>query len=808
MQPSLSEQYHPEKIEAQAQAFWEQTHAFRATQDPTKENFYCLSMFPYPSGSLHVGHVRNYTLGDVIARFQRMKGKNVLHPIGWDAFGLPAENAAIKHKIAPQTWTYQNIDHMRTQLKTLGLSFDWEREIATCDPSYYKWEQWLFIQMLKKGLVYKKDALVNWDPVDQTVLANEQVIDGRGWRSGALVERRTIAQWFLKISDYAEELLADLDSLKGWPEQVRTMQRNWIGRSEGVNFRFEVDHPDAQPLSVYTTRQDTIMGVTYVAIAAQHPLAQLALSQNPELQDFITQCQQGKVAEADMATMEKLGMPTGLYAIHPFTKEKVAIWIANYVLLDYGTGALMAVPAHDQRDKEFSEKYNLPIKVVINDEDILIDSGEFNGLSAEAAKEKIADTLEALKIGERQVHYRLRDWGVSRQRYWGAPIPIIHCNTCGAVPVPDDQLPVTLPENIPAEKIGAPLANIPEFYHVDCPQCQKPAKRETDTFDTFVESSWYQLRFTCPDQNTKMLDERAKYWGPVNQYIGGIEHAILHLLYARFLNKVIRDLGLIDSDEPFTNLLTQGMVLKDGAKMSKSKGNTIDPQSLIDAYGADTLRLFILFTSPPEQSLEWSDAGVQGAFRFLKRLWKMMQAHITTSNPFDQSTSAQISSEHTIMKRVLHETIQKVTDDFERRYTFNTAIAAVMELINHLNTFTLHSYADYQLKQETCEAVVLMLSPIVPHITHVLWQALGHEGSVMQAPFPKYDPEAIIRNTVDMTVQINGKMRGQITVPADSVQSLIEQTALEHEGVKRHTEGKTIKKIIVVPKKLINIVCV
>lgn len=811
MSQLLSEQYHPEKVESQTQAFWEKNNVFKTIEDPSKEKFYCLSMFPYPSGALHVGHVRNYTLGAVIAAFQRMQGKNVLHPIGWDAFGLPAENAAIKNKIPPAKWTYQNIEHMRTQLKRLGLNFNWDREFATCDPKYYRWEQWLFIKMLEKGLVYKKNAMVNWDPIDQTVLANEQVIDGKGWRSGAIVERKNISQWFFKISDYAQELLTDLDTLTGWPEQVRTMQRNWIGRSQGVNFKFEVDYPNTEPLEVYTTRHDTIMGVTYVAIAAQHPLTQLALSKNRKnsaLQSFIDECQHGKVAEADLATMEKKGMPTGLYAIHPFTKEKLPIWIGNYVLLDYGTGAVMAVPAHDERDHEFAKKYDLPIKTVINDENLLINSYEFNDLTIELARERIADKLEQLKIGQRQVHFRLRDWGISRQRYWGTPIPIIYCETCGDVPVPQADLPVKLPENVTPQGLGSPLANMPEFYNVNCPKCNQGAKRETDTFDTFVESSWYQLRFTCPDQNEKMLDERVNYWAPVDQYIGGIEHAILHLLYARFFHKVIRDLGLVKSNEPFTHLLTQGMVLKDGAKMSKSKGNTIDPQPLMDTYGADTLRLFILFTSPPEQSLEWSDAGVQGAFRFLKRLWKIIRAHIVIQPPITQDQDAPKTSAYTTTKCILHQTIQKVTDDFERRHTFNTAIAAIMELINHLNNFEISSQADYQLKQQAWEAIILMLSPIVPHITHVLWEALGHQTPIINAPWPQFDPSAIVRDTLQMAIQINGKMRGHITIAFDAPNPMIEKIALAHESVKRHTQGKTIKKIIIVPKKLINIVVV
>lgn len=811
--------YHPQQIEPQVQQLWDTHHSFKAEETPNKPKYYCLSMFPYPSGHLHVGHVRNYTIGDVIARFQRMLGKSVLHPIGWDAFGLPAENAAIKHNVPPKDWTYENIAHMRDQLKSLGLSFDWDREIATCDPSYYKWEQWLFIKMYEKGLVYKKKSMVNWDPVDQTVLANEQVIDGCGWRSGAKVERRAISQWFLKITDYAESLLTDLTHLSGWPEQVCTMQTNWIGRSEGVRFSFEVDHPDAAPLEVYTTRIDTLMGVTYVAIAAEHPLATIALKQNPDLQPFVDSIKHMKVAEADMATMEKEGKPTGLYVIHPLTQARVPVWIANYVLMDYGTGAVMAVPAHDARDYQFAQKYQLPMQAVIQpsssqapdlseqaylDAGILFNSGIFDGLSSEAAKTEIALHLEEKKIGERKINYRLRDWGVSRQRYWGAPIPMIECPTCGTVPVPEQDLPVTLPENVTLSGQGSPLQTS-DFLNTTCPKCKGKAQRETDTFDTFIESSWYYLRFMCPDQGQSILDERVQYWKNVDQYIGGIEHAILHLLYARFFHKVFRDLGLVTTDEPFERLLTQGMVLKDGAKMSKSKGNTVDPQSLIDQYGADTVRLFIMFASPPEQSLEWSDAGVEGAYRFLKKLWRLViehtQSDLAKVPDFSQVT---LNGSQKNLRRKVHETQKKIMDDYERRFSFNTAIAAIMELINDIQKFEIHSDLDKQIKQEALEYVVLMLSPIVPHITQVLWEKLGHEN--LELSWPTLDETALTKEEMTLVVQVNGKVRANLVVPIDMSQADIESQAQSNENVTKYLIDKTIRKIIYVPQKLINIV--
>jgi len=806
------QQYIPETIESEVQKRWETEQPFKAVEDSNKEKFYCLSMFPYPSGRLHIGHVRNYTIGDVIARYQRMQGKNVLQPMGWDAFGLPAENAAMQNKVPPAKWTYENIAYMRNQLKRLGLGYDWDRELATCDADYYRWEQWLFIQLYKKGLVYKKTAPVNWDPVDQTVLANEQVINGRGWRSGALVERREIPQWFLKITAYADELLKDLETLEGeWPDAVRIMQRNWIGRSEGVEIQFKVDD---KKLTVFTTRPDTLMGATYVAIAAEHPLAQQAATHNPKLAEFLKECNQSGTAEADWETMEKLGMDTGLKAIHPITGEALPLWVANFVLMSYGAGAVMSVPAHDQRDFEFAQKYGLPIKQVITpineqlsdkleaafiDKGKLVNSGQFSGLTSQEAFIAIAEYLEERDSGQRKIHYRLRDWGISRQRYWGCPIPMIECPDCGTVPEKD--LPVLLPENVVPGETGSSLKRDPHFYEVKCPQCGKQAQRETDTFDTFMESSWYYARYASPDCNTAMLDERVFYWLPVDQYIGGIEHAILHLLYARFFHRLMRDEGLVKGNEPFKRLLTQGMVLKDGVKMSKSKGNTVDPQDLIDKYGADTVRLFIIFASPPEQSLEWSDSGVEGAFRFLKRLWKQVVTHLPAP-PVDKLNPAERE-----LRRQVHETIKKVSDDIGRRYTFNTAIAAIMELINSLSRAkdTPQSRA---VIQEGLEAIVLMLSPIVPHITQALWQKLGHSGLILYAAWPQVDESALKRDEIEMVVQVNGKLRGHISVPVDADKQSIETMALNEPNVQRFTAGKTLKKVIVVPKKLVNVVVV
>jgi leucyl-tRNA synthetase len=816
----MQEQYDPQTIEEQAQKYWEENQTFSADEQPGKETFYCLSMFPYPSGRLHMGHVRNYTIGDVIARYQRMQGKNVLQPMGWDAFGLPAENAAIKNQVPPAKWTYENIDYMRGQLKRLGFGYDWKREIATCRPEYYRWEQWFFTRLFEKGLVYNKTAMVNWDPVDQTVLANEQVIDGRGWRSGALVERREIPQWFLKITDYAEELLSDLDKLDGWPEQVRTMQRNWIGRSEGVELEFGLEGSE-QTLSVYTTRPDTLMGVTYVGIAAEHPLARQAAERNPALQAFIDECRNTKVAEADMATMEKKGMATGIIAVHPVSGRQVPVWVANFVLMEYGSGAVMAVPAHDQRDWEFARKNDLPIEQVIQPEEdaievdleqgaftekgVLINSGEFSGLSSTQAFDAIAAWLEEAGKGSRRVNFRLRDWGVSRQRYWGCPIPIINCPDCGPVPVTEDQLPVVLPEDVAFDGVGSPIKKMPEFYETTCPRCGGKAEHETDTFDTFFESSWYFARFACRDNDQAMLDERADHWLPVDQYIGGIEHAILHLLYARFFTKLMRDLGLVSVDEPFSRLLTQGMVLKDGVKMSKSKGNTVDPQELIQQYGADTVRLFTMFAAPPEQSLEWSDSGVEGAHRFLKRLWSMVHQH-RECGLVPELDPAALDDAQKDLRRKLHQTLEKVSDDVGRRQTFNTAIAANMELLNELGRFQDTSDQGRALFQEALEAIVLMLSPIVPHIAHGLWHELGHADAIIDQAWPVVDESALAQDSIELVVQVNGKLRGHIRVAANASREAIEEMAIANENVQRFVDDKTIRKIIVVPGKLVNVV--
>ncbi len=821
MLDKTDERYAPSEVEAQAQAYWEEHGSFRAEQDDSRDKFYCLSMLPYPSGKLHMGHVRNYTIGDTIARFQRMQGKAVLQPMGWDAFGMPAENAAIKNNVPPADWTYSNIDEMRAQLKQLGFALDWEREIATCHPEYYRWEQWFFTRLFEKGLAYKKQAMVNWDPVDQTVLANEQVIDGCGWRSGAPVERREISQWFLRITAYAQELLDDLDKLDHWPEQVRTMQRNWIGRSEGVNLRFGVE--GGEDLEVYTTRPDTLMGATYVAVAMQHPLAQQAAENNAELAAFIDEQAQGGVAEAELATMEKLGMDTGLKAIHPLSGEAVPIWVANFVLMGYGSGAVMSVPGHDERDHAFASKYGLPIVQVIAKRDheyetatwqdwyadkedvVTINSGEFDGLDFQAAFDAIADHLQSEGKGERTVNFRLRDWGISRQRYWGAPIPIIYCDNCGAVPVPDSDLPVVLPTEVEFEGVGSPLKKMPEFYECSCPKCGGPATRETDTFDTFMESSWYYARYCCPRQDQAMLDAEADHWTPVDQYIGGIEHAILHLLYARFYHKLMRDEGLVSSDEPFTRLLTQGMVLKDGAKMSKSKGNTVDPQGLIDQYGADTSRLFSMFAAPPDQSLEWSDAGVEGAHRFLKRLWKLVVNHTAAGEP-PALELAELDDTQKAVRRKTHETIAKVQDDYGRRQTFNTAVAAVMELTNELGKLASREDQDLAVEREALRAAVLMLQPIAPHICHALWPELGGEGAAMDAAWPSLDESALVRDSIEMVVQVNGKVRARMEVAATADKDSIESQAMAQENVQKFIEGNTVRKVIVVPGKLVNIV--
>jgi leucyl-tRNA synthetase len=821
-------QYQPQDVENEAQQYWERHQSFKVSEDSSKEKFYCLSMFPYPSGHLHMGHVRNYLIGDVIARHQRMLGKNVLQPMGWDAFGLPAENAAMQRNIAPATWTWSNIDYMRKQLKQLGYAYDWSRELATCHPDYYRWEQWFFTRLFEKGMVYKKEAEVNWDPVDQTVLANEQVVDGRGWRSGALVERRKIPQWFIKITAYAQELLDDLAKLDGWPDEVRTMQANWIGRSEGVQLSFDIEGSDEQ-LTVYTTRPDTLLGVTYVAVAPQHPLAERAALSNSALADFIQQQSHIKVAEADMATMEKMGMDSGIKAIHPITQEQVPVYVANFVLMTYGTGAVMAVPAHDQRDFEFAKKYCLPIKQVIKpaldaqpcdlhekaftDKGILVNSGEFDGLDSASAFNTIEAWLRQRGKGEKQVNFRLRDWGVSRQRYWGTPIPIINCKACGAVPVPECDLPVILPEDVSFTDAGSPIKRMPEFYQVKCPKCAADAERETDTFDTFMESSWYYARYACPDLKTGMLDKRADYWLSVDQYIGGIEHAILHLLYARFFHKLMRDEGLISSDEPFVRLLTQGMVLKDGSKMSKSKGNTVEPAALIEQYGADTVRLFTMFAAPPNQSLEWSDSGVEGSARFLRKLWRTMMAH-NAANIVD-FRDLPLNSEQKALRLKTHSTLLKVGDDIGRRQTFNTAIAAVMELVNTVTKFqeeqdtnsdTTVARTSLSVVHEALEIILLALSPIVPHFCHALWKHLGHADAIINCPWPVADNSALIQDEVNMVIQVNGKLRSKLTVPKDCDQSIIERLALTDSHVCKFTDGLTVRKVIVVPGKLVNIV--
>ena len=875
----MQELYQPSAIEPAAQQKWAAERAFNVSENASKPKFYCLSMFPYPSGKLHMGHVRNYTIGDVRSRFKKMQGFNVLQPMGWDAFGMPAENAAINHQVAPSKWTYENIAYMRKQLQSLGFALDWEREIATCRPEYYRWEQLLFTKLFEKGIVYKKLGTVNWDPIDQTVLANEQVIDGRGWRSGALVEKREIPMYYFKITDYAEQLLADLDGLD-WPEQVKTMQRNWIGKSRGMTVRFQVaaDSREGLPEShrefvqVYTTRPDTLMGATYVAVAAEHPLAAAAAEKQPALQAFIAECKAGSVAEADMATMEKKGMPTGRFVINPLNGERLEVWVANYVLWGYGDGAVMAVPAHDERDFAFAKQYHLPIKQVISvdgqpfdaaqwqdwyadkENGVLVNSNEFNGLNFQAAFDAIAAKLQAASAGEPKTQYRLRDWGISRQRYWGCPVPIIHCDTCGDVPVPEQDLPVVLPENVVPDGAGSPLAKMPEFYETTCPKCGGAAKRETDTMDTFVESSWYQFRYMSPRDDAHMVaPEAAAYWGQADQYIGGIEHAILHLLYARFFTKLMNDEGIVSVREPFKQLLTQGMVLAatyyresaDGKKtwfnpaevrvqtddkgrpvsavleadgqpvviggvekMSKSKNNGVDPQQIIDAYGADTARLFMMFASPPEQSLEWSDAGVEGAHRFLRRLWRTVYEFVQNGG---SGVSKFSGSQETLsgslkdLRFKLYSTIAKVTDDYDRRQQFNTAIAAVMELLNQYDKTDTSGEHGQAVAREVLEAVVLLLSPIVPHICETLWGELAG-GNLWQQSWPAVDNAALVQTEIEIRVQVNGKLRDKIQIAADADEAAVKAAALATAGAQKFMEGKAPKKIVVVPKRLVNIV--
>ncbi|MGD9841532.1 MAG: leucine--tRNA ligase [Steroidobacteraceae bacterium] len=878
----MQERYDPSTIELRAQQYWNQNQVFAAKEavageESAQEKYYCLSMFPYPSGRLHMGHVRNYTIGDVLSRFMRMQGKNVMQPMGWDAFGLPAENAAMMNGVPPAKWTYDNIAYMKKQLQSLGLAIDWDREVATCTPEYYRWNQWFFLRMLEAGIAYKKTGTVNWDPIDQTVLANEQVIDGRGWRTGALVEKREIPMYYLRITDYADDLLQALDSLPGWPERVRAMQANWIGKSVGVRFAFthDIKGNDGSligegKLWVFTTRADTIMGVTFCAVAAEHPLATHAARNNPKLAAFIEECKQGTAQEAELAQQEKKGMTTGLFVTHPLSGEPVPVWVANYVLMGYGDGAVMAVPAHDERDFEFANQYSLPLREVVRvnstpadlavwqewyadkQHGLCINSGKYDGLNYQQAIDAIAADLMAKNLGDKQTQWRLRDWGISRQRYWGCPIPIIHCPSCGDVPVPDDQLPVVLPEDKVPDGSGNPLGKDPAFYECACPKCGSKARRETDTMDTFVDSSWYFLRYASADNDNAMVDARVNYWLPVDQYIGGIEHAILHLLYSRFWTRAMRDLKLVDVAEPFTNLLTQGMVLNeiysrkpatgriqyfnptdidwtlddkgqrlapilrnDGqpvefggiGTMSKSKNNGVDPQKFVDEFGADTARLFMMFAAPPEQTLEWSDEGAQGAYRFMRRLWRMVYEHVSSGSvPAHSPQSTVHSPPQKDLRRAVHQTLAKVTDDIQRRRIFNTAIAAIMELMNTLAKFTDTSAQGRVVAQEALEHIVLMLSPIVPHACHSLWHELGHSNAIIDQPWPTPDSAALVQDSLEIVVQVNGKLRGRVVIAAAASEADARAAALADENVKRWVEDKPVRKFIYVPGKLINVV--
>jgi leucyl-tRNA synthetase len=873
---SMQEIYDPAAVERAAQDYWRERRAFEVREDPAKPKFYCLSMLPYPSGRLHMGHVRNYTIGDVLARYLAMQGYNVLQPMGWDAFGLPAENAAISNSVPPAKWTRDNIAHMRSQLQSLGFAIDWQREVATCDPGYYRWNQWLFLRMRERGLAYRKSGVVNWDPVDQTVLANEQVIDGRGWRTGAPVEKREIPMYYLAITRYADELLAALDELPDWPERVRVMQANWIGRSVGCDISFPYAPDTAQALGgagtikVFTTRADTLFGATFMAVAAEHPVALAAARSNPALAAFVDECRRGSVIEADLATQEKKGMPTGLHVLHPFTAKPLEVWVANYVVMAYGEGAVMGVPAHDERDFEFAVKNHLAVVTVVRSttgayEEVrepwipayseygtTVNSGEFSGLTFQQAVEAIAAALEQKGLGAKRVQFRLRDWGISRQRYWGCPIPIIHCGTCGEVPVPDEQLPVVLPEDLVPDGSGNPLAKSPAFYQVECPKCGAAARRETDTMDTFVDSSWYFMRYACPDATRAMVDERVDYWLPVDQYIGGIEHAILHLLYARFWTKVMRDLKLVKFGEPFTRLLTQGMVLNqifsfqppggrkryfnpadvetlrdpDGStryevliadgdalevqhegigKMSKSEGNGVDPEGLIERFGADTARLFTMFASPPEQTLEWSDEGVQGASRFIRRLWNAVYEHVSAGQAPPLAAGA-LSAAQRELRRAAHQALAKATDDIGRRRNFNTAIAAIMELLNAIQRFADLSPQGRAVRQEALGIAVLVLAPITPHVCHALWRALGHATAVVDEAWPKPDPTALTQDTHQLVVQVNGKLRGHIVVPVAADEAAVRAAALADEQVQKFVADKPVRRVIVVPGKLVNVV--
>ncbi len=865
----MNEQYQHTELEAAVQKKWADSRAFEVTEDEFREKYYCLAMLPYPSGALHMGHVRNYTIGDVIARYQRMQGKNVLQPVGWDAFGLPAENAAIKHQVPPAEWTYQNIDHMRDQLKGLGYAYDWSREFTTCTPEYYHWEQLMFTRLMQRGVAYRKNSVVNWDPVDQTVLANEQVVNGRGWRSGAMVERREIPQWFLKITDYADELLYNLDDMDGWPDAVKTMQRNWIGRSEGAQFSMAVTDEDGTPLGdhrieVYTTRPDTGFGMTYAVLSPEHPLVdEITTDGQRAAVDAFIESIAGTTdtdRQASDAHMDKRGVFTGAYVLNPFNNTPVPLFLADYVLMSYGTGAIMAVPAQDERDHEFATQHNLPIVRTVQPpenfdgdawtgEGITINSAWLNGLNVEDAKAKALDWLDEQGIGKRQVNYRLRDWGVSRQRYWGCPIPVIYCDDCGAVPVPEDQLPVILPEDVEFMGVQSPIKADPEWRKTTCPTCGKAAERETDTFDTFMESSWYYARYCSPGA-TDLVDERADYWLPIDQYIGGIEHAILHLMYFRFYHKLMRDAGLVKSDEPVNRMMCQGMVIAEtwyqedadgqpiwinpadidivtdergrvtggkmkgsgaavilGAveKMSKSKNNGVDPNGLITTYGADTVRLFSVFGSPPEQSMEWSDSGVEGAYRFLKRIWTQLNAHLEAFEPAQLNVS-KLNESQKALRFKLHQTIAKVGDDIERRYTFNTAIAAVMELVNLLVKQPMDDPQDHAVTREAWTAITLMLQPMVPHITDAMWQALGQTESILDAKWPVVDESAMVQDQIDMVIQVNGKLRGKVTVAPGTDKATVEALAMADPNVQRFIEGQTVRKVIVVPNRLVNIV--
>ena len=812
--------YNPREIEAEAQKFWEEEKVFEVSEDLEKEKFYCLCMFPYPSGRLHMGHVRNYTIGDVISRYQRMQGKNVLQPMGWDAFGLPAEGAAIKNKMAPAQWTRENIQYMKHQLKLLGFGYDWTRELATCDPSYYRWEQWMFTRLYEKGLAYRDKAIVNWDPVENTVLANEQVIDGKGWRSGATIERRELPQWFLRITNYCEELLSGLDDVE-WPEQVKVMQRNWIGRSEGFEIDFRLSETE-EIITAYTTRPDTLFGATYMALAPEHPLVQATAKNNTKVSKFLEETKSQSVSEEALEKMDKIGVPLGITVINPINGESIPVWAANFVLMTYGTGSIMSVPAHDQRDFEFAKKYDLNIKPVIvpkkgseehdfevsafTDQGELINSEEFNDLDSNEAKTTIGDRLVSSGLAKKVINYRLRDWLISRQRYWGTPIPVLTNRKEEIITEKDENLPVILPEDVQFDGVQSPIKSMKEFFEVTVDN-EVTHIRETDTFDTFMESSWYYARFCSSDSHEKMLDERAKYWLPVDLYIGGIEHAILHLLYARFYHRLLRDEGLVDGDEPFKRLLTQGMVLNNGAKMSKSMGNTVDPEEMINNYGADTVRLFMMFTAPPEQSLEWSDKAINGSFRFLKRLWTLVQSRRDDLlNTEEINSQDDFNEKQAILRRKTHQTIAKVSDDIGRRYTFNTAIAAVMELVNDINVFQIEDEIDQKVAKEAITSVLLLLSPIVPHICNRLWLDLGFDQPIIDEVWPKHNPHLMMADTLEIIVQVNGKLRSKITVDSSIENAELEQLVLMDEKIKKYTNDQTIKKIIIVPKKLVNIV--